>query len=175
MLVFGLIREDAFKIASVAAHDWSMMQDGDIHLLDLQRAKMRKNKVESHRLLSQQSLFDKSQNFYTMSAVIDFASVAAALALHPHRMRPALREAAGIKGDHTIGFPQLLDHLSDQHRKQRAVIPWRGADELLDDQALNIDEGGDLLSILAVQVGQEAYQIEVQMTFAGLGLKPMLI
>ena len=34
MLVFGLIREDAFKIASVAAHDWSMMQDGDIHLLD---------------------------------------------------------------------------------------------------------------------------------------------
>src|SRR5882724_10959129 len=67
MLVFGLIREDAFKIASVAAHDWSMMQDGDIHLLDLQRAKMRKNKVESHRLLSQQSLFDKSQNFYTMS------------------------------------------------------------------------------------------------------------
>src|SRR6266478_8398342 len=69
MLVFGLIREDAFKIASVAAHDWSMMQDGDIHLLDLQRAKMRKNKVESHRLLSQQSLFDKSQNFYTMSGM----------------------------------------------------------------------------------------------------------
>src|SRR6266446_6120980 len=70
MLVFGLIREDAFKIASVAAHDWSMMQDGDIHLLDLQRAKMRKNKVESHRLLSQQSLFDKSQNFYTMSVIM---------------------------------------------------------------------------------------------------------
>jgi hypothetical protein len=59
--------EDAFKMASVAAHDWSMMQDGDIHLLNLQRAKIRKNKVEGHRLLSQQSLFDKSQNFYTMS------------------------------------------------------------------------------------------------------------
>ncbi len=44
MLVFGLIREDAFKIASVAAHDWSMMQDGDIHLLDLQRAKIRVSK-----------------------------------------------------------------------------------------------------------------------------------
>jgi hypothetical protein len=45
MLVFGLMREDAFTMASVAAHDWSMMQDGDIHLLNLQRAKMRKNKV----------------------------------------------------------------------------------------------------------------------------------
>jgi hypothetical protein len=84
---------------------------------------------------------------------------------------PPLREAAGIKGDDAIGFPQLLDHLSDQHREQRAMSPGCGADELLDDQALNIDEGGDLLSILAVQVGQEAYQIEVQMAFVGLALK----
>src|SRR4029453_3457388 len=50
-----------------------------------------------------------------------------------------------------------------------------GADELLDDQALNIDEGGDLLRIFAAQVGQEAYQIEVQMAFAGLALKRVLI
>ena len=39
-----------------------------------------------------------------------------------------------------------------------AMIPGRGADELLHDQALDIDEGRDHLSILAVQVGQEAYQ-----------------
>jgi hypothetical protein len=38
------------------------------------------------------------------------------------------------------------------------MIPGRGADELLDDQAPDIDEGSDRLSILAVQVRQEAYQ-----------------
>jgi hypothetical protein len=55
------------------------------------------------------------------------------------------------------------------------MIPGRGADELLQDQALDIDEGGDLLSILAVQVGQEAYQIEMHMAFVGLGLKSVLV
>jgi hypothetical protein len=33
-------------------------------------------------------------------------------------MRPPLGEAAGIKGDHTIGFPQLLAHLSNQDLDQ---------------------------------------------------------
>jgi aspartate ammonia-lyase len=90
----------------------------------------------------------------THLAVIDFAAVAAPLALDSHRMRPPLWEAAGIKGDDAIGFPQLLDHLSYQHRDQRAMIPGRSADELLQDQALDIDRGGDRLGILAVQVGQ---------------------
>src|SRR5215471_17189742 len=90
-------------------------------------------------------------------------------------MRAPLRKAAGIKGDHPIGLPQLLDYLSNQDLDQRAMIPGGGANELLDDQTLNIDEGGDLLRILAVQVRQEACQIEVQMAFAGLGLKPVLI
>src|SRR5215510_695445 len=108
-------------------------------------------------------------------AVIDFAAVAAPLAFHAHRMPAPLGEAAGIKGDDAIGFPQLLNHLSDQHREQWAMIPGRGADELWQDQALDIDEGGDRLSILAVQVGQEAYQIAMHMAFAGLGLKRVLI
>jgi hypothetical protein len=108
-------------------------------------------------------------------AVIDFASVAAPLALHAHRMPASLREAAGIKGDDAIRFPQLLDHLSDQHREQRAMSPGRSADKLLQDQALDIDEGGDRLRILAVQVGQEAYQIEMHMAFASLGPKRVLI
>ena len=46
-------------------------------------------------------------------AVVDLAPVATPLALHAHRMRAPLREAAGIKGDDAIGFPQLLDHLPD--------------------------------------------------------------
>src|SRR5215831_11244359 len=92
-------------------------------------------------------------------AVVDLAPVATPLALHAHRMRSPLREAAGIKGDDAIGFPQLIDHLSNQYREQRAMIPGRGADERLDDQALNIDESSDLLRVLAVQVEQEAYQI----------------
>src|SRR5919108_6478791 len=83
----------------------------------------------------------------TPLAVIDFAAVAAPLTLHPHRMRAPLREAAGIKGDHTIGLPQLLDDLSNQDLDQRAMIPGGCADERLDDQTLNIDEGGDLLRV----------------------------
>ena len=55
------------------------------------------------------------------------------------------------------------------------MIPGRGADELLDDQPLDIDQGGDLLGILAVQVGQETSQIEGHMAFAGLGLQRVLI
>ena len=108
-------------------------------------------------------------------AVVDLAPVAIPLTLHPNRMRPPLREAAGIKGDHTIGFPQLLDYLSNQDLDQRTMIPGRGADERLDDQTLDIDQGGDLLGILAVQMGQEPCQIEVHMAFAGLGLKRVLI
>ena len=68
-------------------------------------------------------------------------------------MRPPFREAAGIEGDDTIGFPQSLDHLSDLYRDQRAMIPGRGADELLQDQALDIDQGGDRLGILAALSG----------------------
>jgi hypothetical protein len=65
-------------------------------------------------------------------------------------MRPPLRKAAGIKGDDAIGVPQLIDHLSNQDLDQRAMIPGRSANELLQDQMLDIDEGGDLLGILAV-------------------------
>jgi hypothetical protein len=36
----------------------------------------------------------------------------------------------------------------------------------LHDQALDIDQGGDLLGILAVQVGQETCQIEVHIALA---------
>src|SRR5215471_14404752 len=36
-------------------------------------------------------------------AVVDLPPVATPLALHPHRMRAALGEAAGIEGDDTIG------------------------------------------------------------------------
>src|SRR6266498_1500437 len=61
--------------------------------------------------------------------VVDFTAVATPLALHPHRMRTTLWKAARIKGDHAIGFPQPLSHLSDQHLEQRAMIPGRRADE----------------------------------------------
>src|SRR5215813_13228600 len=85
--------------------------------------------------------------------VVDFAAVPAPLALDPDRVRAALREAAGIKGDDAIGFAQLLDDLSDQYRDQRAMIPGHRANEVLDDLSLDIDEGGDGLGILARHVG----------------------
>jgi len=60
--------------------------------------------------------------------------VPAPLTLDPDRVRAALREAAGIKGDDAIGFAQLLDHLSDQLSDQGPMIPGSGANEVLDDQ-----------------------------------------
>src|SRR5215813_1688067 len=108
-------------------------------------------------------------------AVIDFASVAAPLAFHAHRMPAPLREAAGIKGDDAIGFSQLLDHLPNQHTNQRAMIPGGSADELLQDQALDIDQRCDVLSILAWQVGQQPLEVEVHVALAGLSLESMLI
>ena len=108
-------------------------------------------------------------------AVIDFAAVAAPLPLHPHQVGAPLGEAAGIEGDDPIGFPPPLDHLSDQHREQRAMIPGRGADERLQDQALDSDQSRNHLGILAVYVGQETRQVEMHMALAGLGLKRALI
>ncbi len=82
-------------------------------------------------------------------AVVDFASVATPLALDAYRVDASLREAPGIKGDHAIGFPQALDHCCDSHRDPRPVVPGSGADEVLQDQALDIDERRDVLSMLA--------------------------
>ncbi len=95
-------------------------------------------------------------------AVVDFASVATPLALDPHRMRPALGKAARIKGDDPIGFTQPMHHLPDQHLDQRAMVPWCRTDKLLQDQALDIDQGRNVLGVFAVQVRQEPFQVEVQ-------------
>ncbi len=43
------------------------------------------------------------------------------------------------------------------------------------DLSLDIDQGSDRLSILAVQVGQETRQIAMHMVLAGLSLKSLLI
>jgi hypothetical protein len=108
-------------------------------------------------------------------AVIAFAAVAAPLALHPHRVGTPLGEAAGSKGDHAIGLAHASGHVTHSHLEQRAMIPERGADERLQDQAFDIDQSRNRLSILAVQVGQKASQIEVHVALAGLGLKRVLI
>jgi hypothetical protein len=64
-------------------------------------------------------------------------------------MGAALGETARIEGDNAIGLAQSMDHLRHQHLDQRAMIPWRGANELLDDLSLDIDESGDVLGIFA--------------------------
>jgi len=53
-------------------------------------------------------------------------------------MHTALREAARIKGDDAIGFPQLIDHLSDEYLEQRAMVPEGCANEVLQDLSLDI-------------------------------------
>ena len=53
--------------------------------------------------------------------------------------------------------------------------PRGGADEVLQDLSLDIDEGGDFLGILAVHVGQQPLKVEVDMAPDGLGLQGVLI
>jgi hypothetical protein len=55
------------------------------------------------------------------------------------------------------------------------MIPWYRADEVLDDLALDINEGGDLLRILPLQMGQQPLEVEVHVAPAGLGLQRVLI
>src|SRR4029450_745822 len=78
-------------------------------------------------------------------AVIDFAPVPTPLPFDPDRVRAALGETARIEGDDAIGLAQLMDYLRHPHLDQGTMIPWRGANELLDDLALDINERGDVL------------------------------
>src|SRR5215510_321368 len=55
------------------------------------------------------------------------------------------------------------------------MIPWYRTDEVLDDLALDINEGGDLLRILPLQMGQQSLEVEVHVAPASLGLQRVLI
>jgi hypothetical protein len=55
------------------------------------------------------------------------------------------------------------------------VIPGGGADELLDDEALDIDQRRNVLRILARQVGEQPREIEMHIALTGLGLEGLLI
>ena len=55
------------------------------------------------------------------------------------------------------------------------MIPWHRADEVLDDLAFDIDEGGDRLRILPIQIGQQSLEVEVHVAPADLGLQSVLI
>src|SRR5215470_14610487 len=55
------------------------------------------------------------------------------------------------------------------------MIPWRSANELLNDQSLDIDERGDVLGIFAGQVRQQPLEIEVQVTLSSLSLQRLLV
>src|SRR4030095_2249426 len=55
------------------------------------------------------------------------------------------------------------------------MIPGDRADEVLNNLAFDIDERRDVLGILPWQAGQQALQVEVQVTLAGFGLKNLLI
>src|SRR5215471_12179702 len=55
------------------------------------------------------------------------------------------------------------------------IIPGHRAEEVLDDLALDIDEGGDVLRILALQMGQQPLEVEVHVVLAGLARERVLI
>jgi hypothetical protein len=101
--------------------------------------------------------------------------MATPLAFHPHGVRTPFGKAAGIEGNNAIGFPQLLDHFSDQHRDQWPVVPERGANEVLDDLSIDIDHGGNFLGIFVVHVGQQPLEVAVDMALTGFGLQRVLV
>ena len=68
-------------------------------------------------------------------------------------MRTAFGETAGIERDDALRLAQAIGHLNHQHLDQRLVVPGRGAHKCLHDLSLDIDEGRDVLGILARQVG----------------------
>jgi hypothetical protein len=88
-------------------------------------------------------------------------------------MRAAFGKAARIEGDDAIGLPQPLGYLSDQHCHQWAMLPWRNADEVLDELSFHIDQGGDFLGVLALQMGPQSLEGEVH-GVGGLALKRLL-
>src|SRR5712691_12181364 len=102
-------------------------------------------------------------------AVVGLAPVTTPLAFDPHRMCAALGKAPRIEGDNAIGCPQLSDHLSNQDLDQRPVVPWRCADEVLHDQALDIDQGCYFLGILAWQVGEQPLAVEMHIALTSFG------
>src|ERR1700704_5170914 len=85
-------------------------------------------------------------------AVVDFAPMPTPLPFDPDRMGATLGETTRIEGDNAIGLAQAMDHLRHQDLDQWAMIPWRRANELLEDLALDIDERGDVFGIFAGQV-----------------------
>jgi len=55
------------------------------------------------------------------------------------------------------------------------MIPWCSTEECLDDLALDIDEGGDVLGIVPGQVRQESLEIEVHVALSDRSLQRLLI
>jgi hypothetical protein len=55
------------------------------------------------------------------------------------------------------------------------MIPRRRPDEVLDDLALDIDQGRDRLSILAVHVRQQPLEVEMHGVLVGFGLQRLLL
>ena len=55
------------------------------------------------------------------------------------------------------------------------MLPGRGADEVLENLALDIDERRDVLGILPGQVRQQALEVAVHVALAGRGLQHVLI
>src|SRR5688572_14205531 len=90
-------------------------------------------------------------------------------------MWATLGEAAWIEGDDAIGFTQPLGYLSNPYGDQWAMIPPCGADEILDDLSLYVDERRNVLGILAGQVGKQSLEVEVHEVLADLGLNCLLV
>jgi hypothetical protein len=54
------------------------------------------------------------------------------------------------------------------------MVLWHNADEVLDELSLHIDQGGDFFGILALQVGQQALEVEMH-GVGNIGLKRLLV
>src|SRR5712691_10161808 len=57
----------------------------------------------------------------------------------------------------------------------KAMLPWGGTDEVLNDLSLDIDPRRDVLGILAWQMGQQPLEVEMHGVRVGFGHQSLLI
>ena len=92
-------------------------------------------------------------------AIVHLALPPEPLPLHAHRGGALLGEPRGVEDDHPVGPADVAAHLGGQLAKQRAMVPGRGADEVLQAVPFLVVAVGDRLGALPLQIGDEPGEI----------------
>src|SRR5262249_24509929 len=94
-------------------------------------------------------------------AALEFAQPAAPLPLHADGLLALLGEGGGGEDPHAARLAEALPDLAGQLGDEGAVVPAGLSDELLQALALAVVKVGDGLSVLALEVGEQAADVVV--------------